>query len=677
MTGRLIRPAMGLMLSLVVAACAQGQSNPTGPGASTGPSGGASGSFTPAASPAADLGSAELSLRQEIRTRAGLVNIGPGALEVAALMDKSESVALKALKADASGSTFQAPKFQVAKVMLADVPTPGQSITGPVTILTTDFATEMAQGPTNTRSLDDNPFPDAFINDRSGSKTETQHGCTTGNCDGPAVENVTVAGNPGQIFTQTTLTAGYDGSSISMDIKIETYGNITNPTTHATVYRIESTGTGHIDGDACPDASGNTKLHIEFTAKENYFIAADPAGGSAGYGLEQSYSADVNVKADDNANLAGIDIAVKAHAESKGGGRGAGDSQSELRTFSNDAAGSQTFGYNPTSGFTNGTDTVQPTSTDGLFFITQGTNTYLTLPAKAAAKATETAWRSGMCIRVSASPNGGDVGKDSVTSVKVTVKQRYEGTELDKPVEAVSFSGVKSIDPAAGQKQPAPATFRYTAGSTDGDKGGVIFKSVSNRGIGQTGVTFVVGGPTRLRGSADMKTDFANGPARWTSQSHASDVVWQLDPNSRMRPANSDPADKISVFTIVSGQLAWSYEGSVSDGVSINGMCTVRDSGTATLGANSDQQQAYLFIDWTKQPATYSFQGAVTGLSGAKCMDSNPQSMDSVWAWSDPNKDPTVSGTDAAFVLEGTYHFGGSYAGTISDTYSWSFSSEP
>jgi hypothetical protein len=106
--------------------------------------------------------------------------------------------------------------------------------------------------------------------------------------------------------------------------------------------------------------------------------------------------------------------------------------------------------------------------------------------------------------------------------------------------------------------------------------------------------------------------------------------------------------------------------------------CPVRDSGTATLGANSDQQQAYLFIDWTKQPATYSFQGAVTGLGETTCLDWGRGVMDSVWASSDPSKDPTVSGTDAAFVLEGTYHLEGSaFGGTISDTYSWSFSSEP
>jgi hypothetical protein len=182
------------------------------------------------------------------------------------------------------------------------------------------------------------------------------------------------------------------------------------------------------------------------------------------------------------------------------------------------------------------------------------------------------------------------------------------------------------------------------------------------------------GGPTTLRGSADMLTEFANSPARMTSRSHASDVVWHLDPNERMRPAFSDPADKISVFTIVSGQLAWSYEGSVSDGT-LNGMCTVGDSGTATLGANSDQQDAYLFIDWTKQPATYEFQGTVYGLPSTTCMDSDPYGFDLPWTWTGPEKHPTVSGTDAAFVLEGTYHspYG---TGTVS-TYSWSFSSKP
>lgn len=493
---------MGLILSLIVAACASGQSTPATPAAST----------SPAGDPVADVRAAELSLRQEIRTRAGLVNVGPGALELAALMDRRESVALNAFKAGEPVRTSRAPY-----ALLVDAPTPGQSITGPVTILSDSFVTYMTMGPGNTRTLDDNPMPGAFVKDPSYSKTETQHGCgPMSQCEGPVVENVTVAGNPGQIFTQTTLTVGYDGSSISVDIKIDTYGEVHDATTNAVVYRIESTGTGHMDGDACPDASGITRLHMEFSAKENYFIAADPAGGSGGYGLEQSYSGDARIKADDSANLAGMDMDIKAHVESKGGGRAAGATQSELRVFSNDATGSQTFGYDAAVGFTAGADSRQPTSTEGLFFITHGMDAYLTNPAKAAAKATETAWRSGMCIRVSASPNGGDVEKDSVTSVKVTVKQRYEGTELDKPVEA-TFGGVKSLDPT-GQKQPAPATFSYTAGSNEGDKGGAAFKSVSNRGIGHTSVQFaVVEDAKGLSGTITLVDDWRDG-ASWSKQ---------------------------------------------------------------------------------------------------------------------------------------------------------------
>jgi hypothetical protein len=457
---------------------------------------------SPVPDPEAELAAAEIQIRRENRTRAGLVNLGPGSLELAALMDQSESKLLEkeldALKADISGSTAQAPT-----AVLVDLPTPGTTIIGPWVIATEMFKSGMADGITNTRTLDDGPAPGGCVagmgtcsadtsgnTPQSGSKTESGHGCSTGTCEGPATEIVTVAGIPGIVFTDTTMTVSYDGSSITMDIKITTYGNITDPVTHATVYRIESTGTAHISGDACPDASGIARIHIEFTAKENYFNAADPTRAKDGYGLNQTYSADVRVKADDNANLAGIDISAKAHEDSNGGVPPPGSSQSDLTSHSADASDTQSFGYSPTGGFTGGNPIGQTATTVEALGLAPFMDLYTALPAKTAAKATETAWRSGMCIVVHADPNGGKVAKDSLTSVKVTVKQRYEGTELDKPVEA-TFSGVKALEPL-GQKQPAPATFRYTAGSTLGDKGDMTFKSVSNRGIGHTAVQFVV-----------------------------------------------------------------------------------------------------------------------------------------------------------------------------------------
>ncbi len=44
----------------------------------------------------------------------------------------------------------------------------------------------------------------------------------------------------------------------------------------------------------------------------------------------------------------------------------------------------------------------------------------------------------------------------------------------------------------AGEKQPAPATVTFTAGPKEGDFGRIAFKSVSNRGIVETDVTYTV-----------------------------------------------------------------------------------------------------------------------------------------------------------------------------------------
>ena len=57
----------------------------------------------------------------------------------------------------------------------------------------------------------------------------------------------------------------------------------------------------------------------------------------------------------------------------------------------------------------------------------------------------------------------------------------------------------------------SPAKFRFTAGSDAGDAGGVAFESVSNRGIGQTSVTFTVGGGWTISSTGTSKEDFGEG----------------------------------------------------------------------------------------------------------------------------------------------------------------------
>lgn len=248
----------------------------------------------------------------------------------------------------------------------------------------------------------------------------------------PTTDEVTVSGNKGNITTTTTATVTASGSKVSLDITMKVEGEVRDAATGAILYRISSEATGHADGDGCPDASGTARARMAFTGKEDYFNAS---GAKTGTRVSEGFGGEIRFKVDDNAKLSGVDLSPSGH----------------------------------------------------------GAEIMLRIAATSAAPAFEKAWRSGSCIEVIVDPKGGEVDSESVTDLTVKVKHKIEGNELDKPVEGKLAHGVKSIDPA-GSKQKAPAKFRYTAGSESGDVGGVRFESVSNRGIGQGGATFTVGG---------------------------------------------------------------------------------------------------------------------------------------------------------------------------------------
>jgi hypothetical protein len=476
-----------LALIALLAACQTAPS--TAPPASSAAGAGPSGS--PTAPPPTDLGAAEVKLRNDDRSRAGLVNLGAGASELAGLMDTSASKALQAevarTQAVIGGQTSEAPGGR----LVSDT-TAGTAIFAPWTMTTLVYEGLMDNGVSNTRILDDRdtlgpscvPGFGTCAGDQTPARLPSEDSGTESGTSGPTDEKVTVGGNQGVITTTTTSTVAFDGSKVSIDIEVKVSGEI-HDANGTTVYRVDSTGKGHIDGDACPDASGIATAHVSFTASESYV-----SGGSTS-GLEEDFSADVRIRADDDANLAGVEIIAKAHETSSGGVLSAGGGESELLAHELNAGATFKLPNDPVAGFgalESSNETADSTEATNLIL---GMGIFSVLPAKVAAKAAETAWRSGMCVRVSPKPKGGNVAHDSTTDVRVIVRQRYEDVELDKPVTASLDAGPKSIAPA-GQALPAPATFTYTAGPKAGDTGVVTFKSVSNRGIGKTSVTFQV-----------------------------------------------------------------------------------------------------------------------------------------------------------------------------------------
>ncbi|MDQ3097718.1 MAG: hypothetical protein M3Q61_06085 [Chloroflexota bacterium] len=262
----------------------------------------------------------------------------------------------------------------------------------------------------------------------------------------PTTDEVTVAGSKGSITTTTTATVAISGSKVSLDITMKVEGEVRDAVSGALLYKVSNEATGHADGDACPDPSGAAVVQMSFTGKEDYF---DASGAKTGSKVSEGFGGELRIKADENAKLAGIDLTPKG----------------------------------------------------------QGAELMLRMAANSTAPPVEKYWRSGKCIEVLVDPKGGEVDRESVTSVTAKVKHKIEGNELDKPVEAKLTSGVKSIEPA-GSRQKAPAKFQFTAGSDAGDQGGVSFESVSNRGIGRTSVTFTVGGGWTISSSGTSSENF-------------------------------------------------------------------------------------------------------------------------------------------------------------------------
>jgi hypothetical protein len=366
---------------------------------------------------------AEAALRRDGRAKAGLAQLGPGALKLADLMDQTASFALSQLRGKLR---VQVPGGLVARpgeslgsggrlaAPLAGMPQPGEAVLGAYLITTQAFDGAVEIGDSDRRA---------------GSKGVHDCPCTATVLAGPEVDTVTVDGNPGLITTTMTATVTASGSKVSIDLTIRVAGQVSDGS-GAILYKIANEGTGHADGDGCPDASGTAHAHMLFGGHEDYF---DAHGTKTSTGVSESFGGELRIRVDDNAKIAGVDII--------------------------------------------------PVGKGGEFM--------MRLAAQSAAPVFENVWRSGVCIALLVSPDGGAVDKDSDTTVTVKVKHTQDGNELDKLVEA-KLTGAKSVEPTT--KQKAPATFHYLAGSKDGDKGNINFESVSNRGIGRLSSTFSISG---------------------------------------------------------------------------------------------------------------------------------------------------------------------------------------
>ena len=413
----------------------------------------------------------EVALRADDRERVGLVDLGPGALELATAMDAAAAAALAQVLADAAAespvstptpSDASVPESSVEGLArhgaIADVvsfvPAPGFNAAQVWASLlnTLDFFANNPQS----RSVEGTP------------------------------ETVRIGSNTGTVTTTVTVDAVVSGGRLSVDLTMRTTAQLVDGATGAVLYGIDSTASGHVDVDFCPDASGHAQAHVSLTSNETY-----SQGGGSGTGTTREMSAEVGVTVGDDANIVAVEgtlegsDATRGVPPSGGGAPLAPTTRTASDNIANDGSGRRLPGVARDIRLGGeGTTSDEQTAMFGT------TNVFMETAIAAATKEAEKLWKSGKCVELLVDPEGGDVQPDEVTSVTAKLRPKIEGNELDKPIEA-TLTGVESLDPA-GEKQPAPATVSYTAGHEDGDFGEIVFRSVSNRGIAEKSVRFTV-----------------------------------------------------------------------------------------------------------------------------------------------------------------------------------------
>lgn len=369
----------------------------------------------------------------------------------------------------------------------------------------------------------------------SGGTTEASSTSTETRTAGDEVATMTA---------RMTGTVVSTGSRVVADFTFDLSGTVVNDATGVTA-QLQGNATAHFEIDGCPDANGSSKGRMSLVSSESVTATGPDAPPPASWTRDLSGAFDIAV--DDDAAISGVSLDAAASESVTGGG---GDDHELGVTSHWEASAGQGFeGFTPDADRATGEVTHDRDSSDAdLRSLFASAGQAISAAAVLLGYEAERFWRGGKCVELLVDPEGGDVDADSVTDVIAKVRHKFEGDELETPVEA-TLDGVQGIDPA-NEEQPAPATVRYTAGSEDGDVGNIAFKTVSNRGIAEKTVTFTV------------------KPAAW-------DVTFTGTDVETFGPVSNDFKATISDLTIMA-----------SEGV-LSGTGKLRLKGTVTSGSCS------------------------------------------------------------------------------------------
>jgi hypothetical protein len=159
-------------------------------------------------------------------------------------------------------------------------------------------------------------------------------------------------------------------------------------------------------------------------------------------------------------------------------------------------------------------------------------------------------WRKGGCTKIEA-PAPGAVAPSSTTSIPVTVRHKFDGSEVPSKLEA-ALKGETSVDPTTLAK--TRGTLTYTAPGETGKSATITLTATSRRGRATLDLTANTGGGSyRIVGGLDD----------WQTHSTVCDI---------MKP-----------FTLTGGGFTMQVSGGLSGTYSYTGPFNAQGTGTYTI----------------------------------------------------------------------------------------------
>lgn len=316
----------------------------------------------------------------------------------------------------------------------------------------------------------------------------------------PDVHDRVVDGIAEHSEMRTTFNGSARGDQLHFEVEVDAMATLTKESSGEVVATYTSTGRGVIEVRGCPDPEGVAEGHFTLDIEE----IVSGSGASAGGRTE--IDGPFRIFDNDEAELVKTDFEGRFDSAANGiapSGDPFNWSVESTIPMSIPAGGGLDVDATNVS--------YEETNPSG-DRAQRATSSAIAMAANflsGVANEAEKFWRSGKCVDLETTEESREVDVGEVVEFDVEARQHFDGADIERPVTA-TFSGIDSIDPS-GTLVDTPATFTFTAGSSQGDKGTIQLEQKSRRGIGRKTLEFEVGGSVVVTVTASGDFEHASG----------------------------------------------------------------------------------------------------------------------------------------------------------------------